>query len=85
MNVTRKLLLYSLRNVKSYLNKSTICTDAGWMEALADRVHKQGEHIPQHYYISHNHPYISSSDMLVGTISIFTDSLTVVLRDHEVQ
>ena len=20
----------------------------GWMEALADKVHKQGEHIPQH-------------------------------------
>ena len=33
------------------------------MEALADKVHKQGEHIPQHCYISHNHdhPYISSS------------------------
>ena len=29
----------------------------GWMEALANKVHKQGEHIPQHYYIyiSHNH------------------------------
>ena len=36
------------------------------MEAPADEVHKQREHIP------HNHPYISSSDMLVGTISIFT-------------
>ena len=45
---------------------------AGWMEALVDRVHKQGEHIPQHRYISHNHPYISSSDMLGGTISIST-------------
>ena len=36
----------------------------GWMDALdalADKVHKQGEHIPQHCYISHNHPYISSS------------------------
>ena len=34
----------------------------GWIEALANKVHKQGEHIPQHYcYISHNHPYISSS------------------------
>ena len=33
----------------------------GWMEALADKGHKQGEHIPQHCYISHNHPYISSS------------------------
>ena len=33
----------------------------GWMEALADKVNKQGEHIPQHCYISDNHPYISSS------------------------
>ena len=37
-----------------------MCTDVGWMEALADKVQKQGEPIPQHYYISHNHPYISS-------------------------
>ena len=44
----------------------------GWMEALADKGHKQGEHIPQHCYISHNHPYISSSDTLGGTISIST-------------
>ena len=50
-----------------------------WMEALADKVHKQEEHIqPQHCYISHNHPYISSSDTLGGTISISTDlTLTV--------
>ena len=41
-------------------------------KALADKVHKQGEHIPQHCYISHNHPYISSSDTLGGTISIST-------------
>ena len=27
----------------------------GCMGALADKVHKQGEHIPQHRYISHNH------------------------------
>ena len=33
----------------------------GWLEALADRVHEQGEHIPQPCYIPHNHPYISSS------------------------
>ena len=45
---------------------------ARWMEALPDKVHKQEEHIPQHCYISHNHPYISSSDMLGGTISIST-------------
>ena len=38
---------------------------AGWMETLADKVHKQGEHIPQHCYISHNHPYISSSAFLL--------------------
>ena len=42
-------------NYKRFLTK---CRD-GWMEALADKAHKQGEHIPQH---SHNHPYISSSD-----------------------
>ena len=44
----------------------------GWMEVVADKVHKQGEHIPQQCYISHNHPYISSSDTLSGTISIST-------------
>ena len=33
---------------------------------------KQGEHIPLHCYISHNHPYISSSGTLGGTISIST-------------
>ena len=36
------------------------------MEALTDNVHKQREHIPQHCYISHNHPYVSSSDTLVN-------------------
>ena len=46
----------------------------GWMEALADKVHKQGEHISQHCYIPHNHHYIhvSSSDTLGGTISTST-------------
>ena len=34
----------------------------GWMDALDDKVHKQRVHIPQHSYISHNHPYISSSE-----------------------
>ena len=40
------------------------------MGILADKVHKQGVHIPQHCYISHNHmhPYVRSSDMLGGTI-----------------
>ena len=33
----------------------------GWRHALADKVLEQGEHIPQHCYISHNHPYTSSS------------------------
>ena len=46
------------------------------MEALVGKVHKQGEHILQHCYISHNHPYIHvhirNGDTLVGTISIFT-------------
>ena len=49
---------------KVYIKKSTKCRD-GWMEALADKVHKQREHIPQHFYISHNHPYISSSEYCV--------------------
>ena len=43
------------------------------MEALADKLHKQGEHIPQHCNIattSLQHPYISSSDMLGDTINI---------------
>ena len=43
---------------------------AGWMEALADK----GEHTLQHCYITHNHPYISNSDMLGGTISISTST-----------
>ena len=34
----------------------------GWMEALAENVHRQEEHIPQHCYISHHHAYISSSE-----------------------
>ena len=39
-----------------------------WIEALADKVHKQGEHrhIPQHHYISHNHPYISIAVNIMG-------------------
>ena len=44
------------------------------MDALADKVHvpKQGKHISQYCCISHNHPYISSSDTLGGMILIFT-------------
>ena len=39
------------------------------MKALAGKVHKQGEHILKHCYIPNNHPYISSSDTVGGTIS----------------
>ena len=45
----------------------------GWMEALADKVHKQVEHIPQHCYISHNHPYISIAvdiDIVPSSVSL---------------
>ena len=40
------------------------------MEVLGDKVHKHGEHIPQHSFISHNHLYLSDSDTLVLTISL---------------
>ena len=30
------------------------------MEVLADKVHKKGEHNPQHCYISHNHVFFST-------------------------
>ena len=43
----------------------------GWMKALADKEQKR-EQIPQHCYISHNHPYLALSDTLGGTISIYT-------------
>ena len=32
----------------------------GWIETLADKVHRQGEHIPQHYYILHNHQSLNN-------------------------
>ena len=53
------------------------------MKTLADKVHKQGEHIPQLSNISHNHPYIStcSSYMLAGTISIYSLLLLYVCKD----
>ena len=35
------------------------------MEVLADKVHKQEEHIPEHCYISHNHPYINSRVLIL--------------------
>ena len=42
-----------LNVASSCICKSTKCRD-GWMEALADKVYKQEEHILQHCYISHN-------------------------------
>ena len=54
-------VLYSLKKraetVKYFKKKSSKIRD-DWMEALADKAHKQGEHTPQHCYISHNHIYI---------------------------
>ena len=41
------------------------------MEVMADKVHKQGKHNYLHF-TQPSIPYISSSDTLVGTISIFT-------------
>ena len=52
--------------------KSSWCRD-GWMNALADKVHKQGMPYTQWYTLHNtatlfnNHPYISSSGALVGT------------------
>ena len=40
------------------------------MEALAYKVHRQEEHISQHCYISHNHPYISSSSEYCAKYSV---------------
>ena len=30
------------------------------MEALAYKVHKQGEHLAQHCYVLYNHPYTAT-------------------------
>ena len=38
------------------------------MEALADKVHRQGEHVPQHCYISRNHPYKWQPIILVSAL-----------------
>ena len=43
------------RNYKRFLERNLPHV---WIEAVADKVHRQGEHIPQHCNISHNHPYI---------------------------
>ena len=40
------------------------------MDALADKVNKQGEHIPQH--LTQPSLYVSRSDTLRGTITIST-------------
>ena len=52
------------RNLKRFLKKTLpkLRMD-GWRHWL-DKVHKQGEHIPQLCYISHNHPYMSRGDTL---------------------
>ena len=50
------------------------CRD-DWMELLADKVHKQGDHNPYNLATFHTTIYIihvSSHDMLVNTMSIFT-------------
>ena len=43
-----------------FQKKSSKCRD-DWIDVLDVKVHKQGEHNPQHCYISHYHCYISSS------------------------
>ena len=43
------------RNFKDFKGNLPNVGMVGWMEALADKVHEQEEHIPQHCYISHNH------------------------------
>ena len=48
-----------------FLKKSSKYKD-GWMKALADRARRA--HSITSCYISHNHPYTSSSDILAGTI-----------------
>ena len=40
----------------------------GWMEAQADKVHKQGKHIPQHCYISHNQGFRNLFKFLVSAL-----------------
>ena len=61
------------------------------MEALADKIHKQGEHIPQHCYISYNHPYISSSgywycatkvSMVPPSVSLLLTYVGMVVWNH---
>ena len=46
---------------------------------MADKVHRQGEHIPQHCHISHNHPYVSSSEFVVFLKNEFEK---IVMRCH---
>ena len=47
--------------------KSIKCRIDGLMEALVDKVHKQGEHVPQHCATFHTTiPTLSNSETLVG-------------------
>ena len=57
-----KRYLMVTRNLKKISKRNLPNVGIGeWMEVLADKVHKQGEHIPQHcYYISHNHAYCAT-------------------------
>ena len=51
-----------------YTNKDQSETCTLWNNVLS-----AGDHIPQHCYILHNHPYISSSNTLIFcTVAIFT-------------
>ena len=59
-NTTFVLILFQKKFKKISKRNLPNVGMGGWMEALADKGHKQGEQLPQHY-ISHNHPYISSS------------------------
>ena len=72
----------SSRNKKfqRFLKKSSKITVrmAGWRHWLTEL----WEHIPQHCYILHNHPYTSSSDILAGTIySLHPAIPTLILLD----
>ena len=51
---TLTLVLKILEYLKRFSKEKSSRFRDGWMnEAWADKVHKQGEHIPKHCYISH--------------------------------
>ena len=52
------------------------------MEALADKVHKQGEHNLRQSYITHDHPYISSSELIPTKVihAVVTSTNAVLLH-----